>query len=61
MTDEQKYSIVVKNKIFATNLTLKQCMKLSVYLGRKGINHSEKILEVIEIQDDIGIIEYEKD
>lgn len=42
MTDKQKYSIVVKNKIFATNLTLKQCMKLSVYLGRKGINHSER-------------------
>lgn len=41
-SDEQKYSIVVKNKIFATNLTLKQCMKLSVYLGKKGINHSEK-------------------
>lgn len=44
MTDKQKYSIEIKNKIFATNLTLKQCMKLSVYLGKKGINHSEKRL-----------------
>ena len=45
MTDKQKYSIVVKNKIFATNLTLEQCMKLSAYLGRKGINHSERTLQ----------------
>ena len=42
MTDKRKYSIVVKNKIFVTNLTLEQCMKLSVYLGKKGINHSER-------------------
>lgn len=44
MTDKHKYSLIVKNKIFATNLTLKQCMKLSVYLGKKGINHSERIM-----------------
>ena len=44
MTDKQKYSIVVKNKIFATNQTLEQCMKLSAYLGRKGVNHSERIM-----------------
>ena len=44
MTDKQKYLIVVKNKIFATNLTLEQCMKLSAYLGKKGINHSERIM-----------------
>lgn len=42
MTDKHKYLLMVKNKIFATNLTLKQCMKLSAYLGRKGINHSER-------------------
>ena len=46
MTDKQiikKYSIIAKNKVFASNLTLEQCMKLSVYLGRKGINHREEI------------------
>ena len=42
MDDKRKYLIVVRNKIFATNLTLRQCMKLSVYLGNKGIDHTER-------------------
>ena len=36
-----KYGIKINGKVFAKNMTLQQCMKLSVKLGNKGINHSE--------------------
>lgn len=36
-----KYGIKINKKVFAKNMTLQQCMKLSVKLGKKGINHTE--------------------
>ncbi len=36
-----KYGIKINGKVFAKNMTLGQCMKLSVKLGNKGISHSE--------------------
>ena len=36
-----KYGIKINGKVFAKNMTLQQCMQLSVKLGNKGINHSE--------------------
>ena len=48
MRKEKKYKIIVKDKTFAKNLNLKQAMKISVYLGKKGIPHRECLESEVE-------------
>lgn len=46
---EYKWGIKIRGKIFAKNMTLKQCMILSAKLGNKGITHSEyRYKEILE-------------